>query len=290
MISRSRLSLCCAGTLAAAFLGTDPLRASSLEEAFAPGRIAPQSAAQIVDRAFENLYGCDLEQALELVVRLDGKQIHGYEAKMARKHIGGAAHEVLHFVGVGEFRKLKLLRIERMDRSDDAFVYVPALINVRRISLAQRADTILGTNLTLEDLSAQWVDRFEVVARGRDFVEREPVHTIGVRPLRPVGYDRAELLIADLDYAILETRYYRKGAAEPFKVGRARRQWMRRSSGHVLPDRVVFETLDGLQTEIRYHRRSVNPELSDSLFSKSSLEGPLPLLRGKRPTPPEEAR
>ena len=69
-------------------------------------------------------------------------------------------------------------------------------------------------------------------------------------------------------------------ALEPFKVARAQRGEMELAGGHVLPRRMTFTNrLDGTETEVFFHNRSVDPELPDALFTKTNLEGELRSLR-----------
>ena len=63
---------------------------------------------------------------------------------------------------------------------------------------------------------------------------------LAVGALYESSYDRADFFVSQRDYALLEVRFYRTGAAEPFKVTRFPRSDMIRQDGHTLPLRVIF--------------------------------------------------
>ncbi len=257
-------------------------RAASLDDTFplpSPELSVP-SAREVVERAFENFYGCDLRQTVEFIVRQHGEVVLRYETHMLRKHIDGVAHELLYVVGRNESRDWKVLRIDRRDRADDAFVYRPDLRRPRRYPTAQRADKLWGMELTIEDLEILRIDKFEVLGRAFGEMDGEPVHAVALQRLEPAGYDRVDFFIAERDYAMLEFRFYRDGEVEPFKVGRVPRSSMETVGGHVLPRTMTFENRErNTETETVFRDRVVNPDIPRSLFSPSVLERKGRLLR-----------
>ena len=93
------------------------------------------------------------------------------------------------------------------------------------------------------------------------------------RPPFDSVYERVMFFVAESDSAILETRYYKRGADRPFKVLRAPRANTRRFGAHVLPTYLVVENLArGTWTEVWIHELDVNPDLEDGLFTASSIE------------------
>jgi hypothetical protein len=231
------------------------------------------SARQVIERAFENFYYFDQHADLDFVVRRAGQVVLQYRTELLRKFIDGRAHDLFYFQGDGDMRGRRILRIERHDRSDDAFVYLPQLRRIRRAVTAQRADKFTGMDVTLEDLEVQRVDKFEVLGRSFAAVSGEPVHLVTLKRLIGTTYDRVDFFVAASDYAMLEVRYYRIGALDPYKVTRMDRAQMEHYEDRVLPKRIDFEDMDaGTETTIVFRRREVNPDLSRAAFSTRSLE------------------
>jgi hypothetical protein len=235
-------------------------------------------AREVIERAFENFYQCDLHADLDFVVRRGGVTVLQYETELLRKYVRGMANELFYFEGDGDRRGIRVLRIEQRDRADDAFVYLPELQRIRRVVMAQHADKLMGMEVTLEDLEIQRVDKFEIVGRSYSALDGEPVHVVTLKRLLESAYDRVDFFIAARDYAMLEVRYYRRGMLEPYKTTRMSRAWMEYYPHRVLPKRIDFLDRDaGTETTLLFRRREVDPELSASRFSTLSLEKSLHL-------------
>jgi hypothetical protein len=230
------------------------------------------SAREVIDRAFENFYDCDLKQKVEFVVRQSGSIVLEYRTHMMRKFIGGHANDLFYIVD-GDRREWKVLRIENAKRQYEAFVYIPEFGRPRRFPIAQKGDKFLGLELNLEDLEIQRTEKYEVVGRSYTSIEGEPAYVVALQPLYDSGYDRVDFFVARRDYAILQVRYYRRGALEPYKFAHAKREWMDTYGEHVLPRRMDFIDHDlGTETTVLFIDRNVDPELSQARFSTLSLE------------------
>jgi hypothetical protein len=278
MKRRLRLGIPC---LALGLAIACPARAA--EDAFPappPGPIredalpAPLSSARdVIARAFENFYYCDLRAELDFVVRRNGRTVLEYDTELLRKFIDGRAHDLFYFEGDGDMRGRRVLRIERLDRADDAFVYLPQLRRIRRTVMAQRGDKLLGMEVTLEDLEVQRIEKFEVVGSSFTQVAGEPAHIVTLKRLVGGSYDRVDFFVSSADYAMLEVRFYRGDALEPYKQTLMRREDMEQYPGHVLPRRIEFIDRDaGTETTLLFERREVDPELPSDRFSTLGLE------------------
>jgi hypothetical protein len=231
------------------------------------------SAQEVIERAFDNFYYFDVHANLDFVVRRAGRTVLHYQTELLRKFINGRAHDLFYFEGDGDLRGRRVLRVERRDRADDAFVYLPELRRIRRHVMAQRADKLIGMDVTLEDLEVQRMDKFEIVGRAFSAVDGEAAHIVTLKRLFESAYDRVDFFVAAGDYAMLEVRFYRQGALEPYKVTRMDREWMERYPDRILPRRIDFFDRDaGTETTLVFTRREVDPDLSAARFSTLSLE------------------
>jgi len=261
--------------------------ASEQEDALPAGRRAlAVSAHEVLSRAFANFYGCDIEEQLDFHVTTRSGQVMRHAAERIRKRIRGRTYDLFSIRGRADRREYRSLRIQGHGGSDDLFAYVPDLLRVRRLTSAQRGDQFFGSNLSLEDLEVQFVERNELVGRATTRVEGEPAHIVTTQPLYDSGYDRADFFVAQSDYALLEIRFYRMGALEAYKIARMPRADTESQNGHVLPRRIIFQDLEsGTRTEIHTRSRLVNPPLDEGLFTKTTLESRRRLLRSEPAEP-----
>lgn len=242
--------------------------------------IAPTAAA-IMAEAFANRYEVDWISEIELVMRNRSGQERRRRFRAASKVIDDRVHSIGRLVWPEYLRGMAILTIENVDRGHDAFVYLPSLGKVRRVTTAQRGDSFFGTDVTYEDLERRRVEEFDLGDVVEEEFDGEAVYRIHGRSLRDFSYSDVAFVVARSDRAILETRYFKKGVDHPFRVWSAPRDSMIEQDGHVLPTRfAVHDRIRGTWTEVLLNRLIVNPALDDRLFSVNTLEGgrdlPLP--------------
>lgn len=238
----------------------------------------PQPARELLDRAFANRYDVDVTSVIELVVRSRTGQERRRTLQAMSKVIDERVHSIGRLVEPEHLRGMTVLMIEAEDRSHDAFLYLPSLAMVRRVSTAQRGDAFFGTDVTYEDLERQRAEDFELGAIQAGKRAGEPVHLIDARPRRRYNYERVRFALATSDLSILETEYFKRNAKEPYRVIRAPRETMVSQDGHVLPTRILVESRDrGTTTEVVLSNLRINPDIDARLFSVKTLQSQRPL-------------
>jgi hypothetical protein len=258
------------------------LLAAPAHAAEAVADAAPAPAKALLERAFANRYEVDLTSVIELIVRSrTGQEIHKTLHAIS-KRIDDRMHSIGRLVAPESVRGMTVLMVEAEDRSHDAFVYLPSLALVRRVSTAQRGDSFFGTDVTYEDLERQRAQDFDLDGASSGELAGEAVHWISARPRRAWRYERVRFALATSDLSILVTEYYKRGAEQPCRVIRAERASMIAQHGHVLPTHLFVESRDrGSSTEVRIENLRIDPPIDARLFSLKTLESqrPLPVLR-----------
>lgn len=262
-------------------------RAGVLEDAIPSDRDAriAVSAREILERALDNLYGCDLSQQVELVTTQNGKAVRRHEVTLMRKRIRGRAHTLYDYTMNNELYGFRALRVEREDGVVDRFLFLPQFLRVRRFTSAQRSDTVLGTNLHFEDLDVRHPDTWSIVGRSVAALGDETVHRLVVEPNYEIDYDWAEVLVEPEKYALRRLAYYRAGEEQPFRVITAPPEEMVPFPDRILPSHwVIEEPRSGVRTDVYFRRIRTHTEARDGLFSARTLEAtsPLPAFPGER--------
>lgn len=236
------------------------------------------SPERILGEAFRNRYDCDTRSKIELVMRNSRGSERRRLFDTVSKRIDGRLRSIGRLLEPDHLRGMTIMTIEVPGKSEDTFIYLPSLRKVRRVSSAQRADSFLGSDLTYEDFERRRVADFEIESMSAESFEGEPVWRIRARPRRPQSYAHLDFYVARTDAAILATRYYKAGAAEPFRTLDSPRSGMAEQGGHVLPLRLVARNrLRETSTEITVSDLVVNPAIAESLFSLTTLESQRPL-------------
>jgi outer membrane lipoprotein-sorting protein len=236
-----------------------------------PGdRIEP---AEILSAAFENRYDVDMVSTIKLVMSNSRGQERKREFEAVSKLIDGRLHSIGRLIWPHHLRGMTILTIEAGERGHDAFVYMPAMKMVRRISTAQRGDSFFGTDVTYEDLERRRVADYVLESARRSEIGGEAVYIITAKPHEKERYSQVTFSISQSDHAILEIRFFKRDQKEPYRVVSSDRASMVEQSGHVLPLRMTVRDLrQGSTTEVFFRDLEVDPEIDDRVFSVRTLE------------------
>ncbi len=229
-------------------------------------------ASQVLERAFANLYDCDLRARLTLTLRNGRGEQSIRQAEIARKRIRGHMHSYGRFLEPAWMRGTAVLVLDH-GGSSEHFLFLPEQKRVRRVTSVQRTDAFLGSDLWYEDLERRDLTRYTIESMSEEVLAGEPVHQILASPRQVSRYQRVAFAIARSDFFLLKSSYFRKDAELPFKTIDSERQSALARHGHVLPTvLLVRNQLRGTTTEARFAELEINPELSDNLFTSVALE------------------
>ena len=123
-----------------------------------PGLAEGNSATEVLDEAFRSRFGADMTAEIELTMRDRSGREHRRMFEAASKMIDGKMHSVGRLNWTNYLRNMTILTIEAGERDHDAFVYMPSLERIRRISSAQRGDAFFGTDITYADHARRHAD------------------------------------------------------------------------------------------------------------------------------------
>jgi len=209
----------------------------------------PASARGVLAAAFDNLYEVNTISRLDLVIRDRSGQERRRTFHTVNKIIDDRLHSIGRLIAPEYLRGMTVMVIE---------------------AGGQRH----------EDFERQYVDDYELGFVAPQSISGEPCHVVRGHPRRRFSYEHVDFFVATSDAAILESRYYKRGADAPYRVIVSPRAFMTKGGGHVLPKRIlVGNLLRNTTTEVVIHEIAINPEIDDRLFSAVTLEqkGDLPL-------------
>jgi len=247
-------------------IGLAPGPASGAEDA------VPLGPRELLEKAFSRRYEHNTRQTLGLVVRAEGREIQRQKIAVATQVEAGRIKALGRFTEPPEVRDTALLMLEGPDGRDDFFLYLPALMRVRRVSTAQRGDSFMGTDLSYDDIQRPRVADFKDFTSRRERIDGEDVMIVGAKPARISNYSRVEFSVATRDSAILLTGYFKSDASEPFKVVRVPRSGLREVGGALIPTRISVRNLAaGTETEVFVEDVEVGMAIDDTLFTTNTL-------------------
>jgi hypothetical protein len=232
----------------------------------------PLEASAILERAFSNLYDCDLRANLRLTLRTSRGEESVRQAEIARKRIHGRLHSYGLFLEPSWMRGTAVLVLDHGEESDH-FLFLPEQRRIRRVTSVQRTDAFLGSDLWYEDLESRNLGQYIVAGLSEKLVKGELAYEIRAFPKQPSRYQRVEFSVSRSDFLLLKSAFFRVDSDVPFRTIESERSSALVSEGHVLPTVLLVDNrLRGTTTEARFERLEVNPELNDNLFTAVALE------------------
>jgi hypothetical protein len=174
----------------------------------------PGSAAELLDRAFRNLYAEDYIQTLVLATSSRGGREMRRRLQLTRRQSVRPGKALLRFLYPQSIRRTSVLILENEETADDLYVYLPATRLTRHLSSFQRADSFFGTDLSYEDVEPKNIRDFEVRFMPADEAS-EAAGCVLVEITAAVGFDSTyEKQVSCLEVErgiILWTDYYTNG-------------------------------------------------------------------------------
>ena len=207
---------------------------------------APVPAREVVNRAFENLFGLStMMSVVHLRTGADGQTTRS-QFRVLRRQMDGSRRILTESLAPQEIEGTRVLQIDRIDGTQENYAFVRTLNREPFRTQYRMADPFLCTwyeGVTApSQMALRAQSEYEILSRRMDEVDGESVHRVMIRPMASRGFDRVELAIAARDFAILEYRNFLESKdTEPSLVARTARVAMVAMDGHLLPTRMRYE-------------------------------------------------
>lgn len=183
---------------------------------------------------------------------------------------------LMRFLEPADVKGVGLLTIERTDRDDDQWLYLPALKKVRRISSSDQTDNFMGTDFTYEDIRSEKLEKHQYNVIGSETIDGHDCYVIEAIPStedqkKESGYSRREIWMRKDIFLTVQTKFFdRKG--EYFKTE------VRKDIVEVAPNiyRPNFMEMKNLKTnhttQLTFENRKINQGIDDRIFTERELK------------------
>jgi len=189
------------------------------------------------------------------------------------EHAGGVLSRTLvRYLEPYDVRGAGYLIINKRENPDDQFVYLRSMRRIRRVNL--RGETVVGTDLAVEDIVPREMDE-ATYTRGEDaVVQGRPCYVVDAVPVETSEsrYSRFQLFVETRHFVPLRTRYW-DAAGVAVKELRASAESIRELEGVWLPvEATMRHLLDRTWTTLRMVSLAPDPPLPERIFSQRQLQ------------------
>ncbi len=240
----------------------------------------PPSAEEIMRLVNERERGASAEQRMEMILRDKGGRDRVRDMKALRKSFGDERRTVLVFTAPANIEGTALLTFDYKDagKTDDQWLYLPAMRKVRRIPASEQSDPFLGSDFTYRDMNAE--SRTELSEHtwkslGREDVDGVQTYHIEAVPINgeiqdELGYAKAHLWVDADRHILLKSELFNEDG-NVFKQVYLRDY--REVDGILAPFQYeAKDTKSGHSTVINVSELDLDAEIPDDIFSAQALE------------------
>lgn len=166
----------------------------------------------------------------------------------------------------------RFLTIERADRDDDQWIYLPGLDRVRRIAGSEGSDSFMGTDFTYDDLEGRDIEEYNYELLREEQVGDWSTHVVETvpKPETDSQYSRLVQYVDKNSWIPVKIEFYDNNN-ELLKENWVHR--MERVQGYWT---IIENTMENIQTdhrtELQVTNFRYNEDLPDGLFTVNFLE------------------
>ena len=124
------------------------------------GANAQLTGRQIVEKAYNIPTGDDQTSVLTMTLTNKSGQTRVRKIQQYTKQIGDVEKSIMFFLSPADVKNTSFMNwsYDNSDKSDDQWIYLPALKKVKRISSDSKSDYFMGSDFTYDDLGDRKLD------------------------------------------------------------------------------------------------------------------------------------
>ena len=181
-----------------------------------PGSSHAMTAREIMKKYTDQFSVADeTNKATMALINKQGKQ-RRRSLTITSKEYPGKLHKILiRFTAPESIYGAGLLIVEQRNRSDDEWLYLPALKKIKKISTSERSHSFMGSEFSYEDLHREVLDDFAYNLKGSEVLNGQDCFLVEATPtsqrkLAETGYGKRILWIRKDIFFKVKAEYYDK--------------------------------------------------------------------------------
>ena len=242
-----------------------------------PGSSYAMTAREIMQKYTDQFDVADeTNKATMALINKQGKQRRRALTIMSKEYPGKLYKILIRFTAPESIYGAGLLIAEQRNRSDDEWLYLPALKKVKKISTSERSHSFMGSEFSYEDLHREVLDDFAYELKGSEVVNGQDCFLIEATPtsqrkLSETGYGKRTLWIRkDIFFKVKAAYYDKKGKLLKTETDDVLTEI---SSGKYRMNRITMvNSKTGKKTVLESTSRSISKGISKTRFTTTYLE------------------
>ena len=189
----------------------------ALALAVPPAQAAEPSAKEIMEKVTVTRKLDGSEAVVKMTVTDDKKQSRERDITMATKLYDGGKTEkrIYRFLSPADVQGTSVLVFDYENKSDDVWIYLPALRKTRRVVSSQKSQSFMGSEFSYGDLNIPAIDDFDYAMSKQEPFGGETCYVIDVTPkskeiAESEGYSKKTYWVSKDKFAVMRGLFYDK--------------------------------------------------------------------------------
>jgi len=189
----------------------------ALALAVPPAQAAEPSAKDIMEKVTVTRKLDGSEAVVKMTVTDDKKQSRERDITMATKLYDGGKTEkrIYRFLSPADVQGTSVLVFDYETKSDDVWIYLPALRKTRRIVSSQKSQSFMGSEFSYGDLNIPAIDDFDYAMSKQEPFGGETCYVIDVTPkskdvAESEGYSKKTYWVSKDKFTVMRGLFYDK--------------------------------------------------------------------------------
>jgi hypothetical protein len=189
----------------------------ALALAVPPAQAAEPSAKEIMEKVTVTRKLDGSEAVVKMTVTDDKKQSRERDITMATKLYDGGKTEkrIYRFLSPADVQGTSVLVFDYETKSDDVWIYLPALRKTRRVVSSQKSQSFMGSEFSYGDLNIPAIDDFDYAMTKQEPFGGETCYVIDVTPkskeiAESEGYSKKTYWVSKDKFTVMRGLFYDK--------------------------------------------------------------------------------
>lgn len=239
---------------------------------------AQPEAREIIKKSREvsKIQGMEVQSTLKIIDSRGRERVRKTSMASRTFDNGRTEKRIIRFLSPAEVEGTGMLIFDNEDKSDDMWIYMPALRKTRRIVSSEKSRSFMGSEFSNADMSAPTLEDYKYTLMGSEQRSGKDCWKIEQEPANDdvsdeTGLSKEILWISKAEYVTMKSEYYDQDG-ELWKI-RTSSDIKEITPGKYMAAYMKMENVqNGRTSEFTLDKILYNPEVKEEYFTVAFLE------------------
>lgn len=238
------------------------------------------TAKQVQQKAIEvtRVEGTEALSTLTIIGKKGEQRVRKMSMVTKLYDNGLTEKKMVKFTDPADVKGTGFLSYDYNDKTDDKWIYMPALRKTRRIISSENAKSFMGSEFSYADMSMPTIDDFSYKFLKEELVNGEPCYVLEINPNNNEiadenGFSKKISYISKNDFVVRKAIYYNlAGEKEKAMTVKSVIEVDNKNHKYKMKEMEMVNLLNGRRSVSKMEQIKFNPNIPDDYFTTRFLE------------------